>query len=89
MHEHFRASKAREEAKRTIPTHDPQTGEVNPYYEELTGKKLPEYQRVTVPETDLEKLDRFLITVSEAEVGIRRKLLMINKFIETLDEKED
>ena len=24
-----------------IPTHDPQTGEFNPYYEELTGKKNP------------------------------------------------
>lgn len=24
-----------------IPTHDPYTGELNPYYEELTGKKNP------------------------------------------------
>ena len=24
-----------------VPTHDPQTGELNPYYEELTGKKNP------------------------------------------------
>ena len=24
-----------------IPTHDPQTGELNPYYEKLTGKKNP------------------------------------------------
>jgi len=24
-----------------IPTHDPQTGELNPHYEELTGKKNP------------------------------------------------
>ena len=27
--------------KRKIPTHDPQTGELNPYYEELTGLKNP------------------------------------------------
>ena len=27
--------------KKTIPTHDPQTGELNPYYEELTGKPNP------------------------------------------------
>jgi hypothetical protein len=27
--------------KRPIPTHDPQTGELNPYYEELTGEKNP------------------------------------------------
>ena len=26
-----------------IPIYDPQTGELNPYYEELTGKKLPQY----------------------------------------------
>ncbi len=26
---------------RKIPTHDPQTGELNPYYEELTGIKNP------------------------------------------------
>jgi len=86
MNDLFRASKAREEAKRNIPTHDPQTGEANPYYEELTGEKLPEYERVIVPETDLEKLNRFLITVSMSEVGIRRKLLMLNKFIETLED---
>jgi len=27
--------------KKKIPTHDPQTGELNPYYEELTGKPNP------------------------------------------------
>ena len=26
-------------SKYKIPTHDPQTGELNPYYEELTGEK--------------------------------------------------
>lgn len=26
---------------KNIPTHDPQTGDLNPYYEELTGKKNP------------------------------------------------
>lgn len=28
-------------SKKKIPTYDPQTGELNPYYEELTGKKNP------------------------------------------------
>ena len=28
---------------REIPTHDPETGEPNPYYKELTGKKNPYY----------------------------------------------
>ena len=27
--------------KHKIPTHDPQTGELNPYYEVLTGEKNP------------------------------------------------
>ena len=27
--------------KLDIPTYDPQTGELNPYYEELTGKPNP------------------------------------------------
>jgi hypothetical protein len=27
--------------KENIPTHDPQTGELNPYFEELTGLKNP------------------------------------------------
>ncbi len=27
--------------KKEIPTHDPYTGELNPYYEELTGKNNP------------------------------------------------
>lgn len=75
--------------KRDIPTHDPQTGEVNPYYEELTGKESPKYKGVVTNETDLEKLDRFLITVSESKVDIRRKILMLNKFIEALGKKED
>ena len=25
----------------TVPTHDPQTGELNPYYEEVTGQNNP------------------------------------------------
>ena len=28
-------------SKENIPTHDPQTGELNPHYEELTGNKNP------------------------------------------------
>lgn len=33
--------KEHKEVKFEIPTHDPQSGELNPYYEELTGKKNP------------------------------------------------
>jgi hypothetical protein len=41
-----------------IPTHDPYTGELNPYYEELTGEKnplSPELEDVT-PTFDLKQL---------------------------------
>ena len=27
--------------KKEIPTHDPQTGELNPHYAELTGRRNP------------------------------------------------
>jgi hypothetical protein len=30
-----------ENSENKIPTHDPQTGELNPYYKELTGEKNP------------------------------------------------
>jgi hypothetical protein len=43
-----------------------------------------------VIETDMDKLNRFLITVANTErVGIRRKILMIKKFLEVLGNKED
>ena len=41
-----------------IPTHDPQTGELNPYYEELTGEKnplLPE-EEIVIPTFDMKSL---------------------------------
>ena len=34
-------NKEQEKPKFEIPTHDPQTGELNPHYEELTGLKNP------------------------------------------------
>lgn len=36
-----KVNKNNEEPKFEIPTHDPQTGELNPIYGELTGKKNP------------------------------------------------
>jgi hypothetical protein len=37
--------------KHPIPTHDPQTGEMNPYYEELTGEKNPLKSSADRPKT--------------------------------------
>lgn len=33
-----------------IPTHDPQTGQLNPFYEELTGKPNPLNESIINPE---------------------------------------
>lgn len=42
----------------------------------------------SIPETDMDKLNRFLITVANTEgIGIRRKILMIKKFLEVLGDK--
>jgi hypothetical protein len=41
-----------------IPTHDPHTGELNPYYEELTGERnplLPEEEYI-IPTFDMKSL---------------------------------
>ena len=45
-------------SKNEIPTHDPYTGELNPYYEELTGEKnplLPEEEYI-IPTFDMKRL---------------------------------
>ena len=43
--------------KNKIPTHDPYTGELNPYYEELTGETNPLARKNEVPVTfDLNQL---------------------------------
>jgi len=75
MNDYFRRiTKEAGERKFEIQTHDIQTGD-----------KLPNYGKTIItPETDLQKLNRFLITVSESDVDIKRKVLMLNKFIETL-----
>jgi len=41
-----------------IPTHDPQTGELNPYYEELTGEKNPlsPEEKIVIPTFDMRSL---------------------------------
>jgi hypothetical protein len=38
---------------KTIPTHDPYTGELNPYYEELTGEKNPLSKSVETESFDI------------------------------------
>ena len=43
--------------KKEIPTHDPYTGELNPYYEELTNKKNTLTKKI-IPMEDLYKKDK-------------------------------
>jgi len=51
-----------------IPTHDPQTGELNPYYEELTEKKNP-----LTKDKDLDKMpnQKWHQIVSFIKSGVR------------------
>lgn len=74
MHEHFRRVFAKEK-----PIQD----------QEIT--ETPTEPALTTPiESDMDKLNRFLITVANTErVGIRHKILMIKKFIDVLGNKED
>ena len=54
--------------KMKIPTHDPQTGELNPYYKELTGKKNP-----LTKDKDLDKMpnQKWHQIVSFIKSGVR------------------
>lgn len=41
-------------------------------------------------ESDMDKLNRFLITLAESRVGYRRKILMLKKYVDIVTgEKED
>ena len=60
MHDHFRRNKEEEKQKFPIPEYDPQTGEKNPLYEELTGKKVTLEANGPFPEPTLDELCDFL-----------------------------
>ena len=84
MNEHFRSGGKNRDGKPKyeIPTHDPQTGEANPYYEELTGKDIPKEKLEVKPEMDNDKLDRLLLELHGSRAGYRRKILMLKKFVD-------
>jgi len=44
-----------------IPTHDPQTGELNPYYKELTGEENPLEEFHNIPEDIKDKEDELML----------------------------
>ena len=47
--------------KKEIPTHDPYTGELNPYYEELTGQPNP----LSVKGAEINKFKKVCLEISE------------------------
>lgn len=66
MHDLFRG------INKEIPTHDPQTGELNPYYEELTGEKNPYTSEKFMTEEDA--FNRILLDIAYKGVGVTEKV---------------
>ena len=71
--------------KKKIPTHDPQTGELNPYYEELTGEKNP--LEIQDKKDRLDIFNEIAINLSENDPKIKDKLSELEKIITELKSK--
>lgn len=71
--------------KYLIPEFDPQTGEKNPYYEELTGNKPPTCE--VNKNNDLDELNKFLRDIADLDVGIRRKIVKIRTYLDVISNK--
>jgi hypothetical protein len=83
MHDHFRRSNP----KFNIPTHDPQTGELNPHYEDLTGEKNPLEQPQKLP-TKVDTFNEYLKDIANNDkLTINGKIEELKKFIEGVDKK--
>lgn len=68
--------------KKVIPTHDPQTGELNPYYEELTGEKNP--LEIQDKKDRLDIFKEMLINLSENDPSLKNKLTELEVIIERI-----
>tara|TARA_Y100000389_G_scaffold135643_1_gene133159 strand:+ start:4088 stop:4312 length:225 start_codon:yes stop_codon:yes gene_type:complete len=68
--------------KRNIPTHDPYTGELNPYYEELTGEKNP--LEIQDKKDRLDIFNEIALNLSENDPKIKDKLSELEKIISKL-----
>lgn len=71
--------------KKNIPTHDPQTGELNPYYEELTGDINP--LEIQDKKDRLDIFNELFINLSENEPGLKDKLTELEGIISDLKSK--
>ena len=56
--------------KENIPTHDPQTGELNPYYRKLTGDQNPLTKQLRVKYPPL-RFDKEHITTDDIMKGLK------------------
>jgi|TARA_R110001592_G_scaffold217776_4_gene471627 hypothetical protein len=68
--------------KKEIPTHDPQTGELNPYYEELTGEKNP--LEIQDKKDRLDIFKELFTSLSENDPGLKDKLTELEGIISDL-----
>lgn len=95
MHDLFRNSKYLNlKNKFPIPEYDPQTGERNPHYEELTNESHPEDKDKNkiqeAPEgSELAVLNKWLRMLADADIGIRRKLVCMNRFRDTINKMKN
>jgi hypothetical protein len=71
--------------KKNIPTHDPQTGELNPYYEELTGEKNP--LEIQDKKDRLDIFKELFISLSENDPVLKDKLTELEGIIIDLKSK--
>ena len=72
-----------------IPTHDPQTGELNPYYEELTGKKNPLTGEINTKYPPLRFEKEYLTKKQIDDIEYVRKNLMRGLRVPTSDKDLD
>ena len=76
-----------ENNKKDIPTHDSQTGELNPYYEELTGDKNPYAAEISVYENpNLEECVKML--EDKYKFSLTGDAYAINRLIEFYKKNE-
>ena len=68
--------------KRNIPTHDPYTGELNQYYEELTGEKNP--LEINDKKDRLDIFYEIALNLSENDPKIKDKLSELEEIISKL-----
>jgi hypothetical protein len=71
---------------KNIPTHDPYTGELNPYYEELTGKKNPQLKNMENKSTHYLDVAKWIEKVIDS-CETHQQILTSNKLVNNFSNK--